>query len=243
MTDGRKTALITGASKGIGAAIAIQLAEDGFDIFLNYRSDHDGATIISDKIEALGVSCTLCPFDVTDIDAAESSLAPLIENAPYIIVNNAGFAKDTLFGLMDNDSWQGVLDVHLSGFFNITRTLLPKMMRKREGRIINIVSTAGQTGNAGQVNYSTAKAGLIGATRSLAVEVAKRNILINAVSPGFIETDMISDLPLDQIKKNIPLGRLGKPEDIANMVSFLCSDKAEYITGQTFSINGGIFTA
>ncbi|MGL1933227.1 MAG: 3-oxoacyl-ACP reductase FabG [Desulfotalea sp.] len=242
MTNSNKSALITGASKGIGAAIAIQLAYDGFDIYLNYRSDHDAAKEILEQVKGLGVNCILCPFDVTDYEATEIGLEPLLEAPPFAVINNAGFAKDTLFGLMDKNSWHNVLDVHLNGFYNVTRMLIPLMMRKRKGRIVNIVSTAGQTGNAGQVNYSAAKAGLIGATKSLAMEIAKRNILVNAVSPGFIETEMTSQLPIEQIKKLIPLGKLGKPEDVANMVSFLCSDKAEYITGQTFSINGGIFT-
>lgn len=242
MTTQRSSALITGASKGIGAAIALQLAQDGFDIFLNYRSDHKKAAEIANKIEATGVECTLLPFDVTNIEEVEKLLTPLLDNPPFILVNNAGFTADSLFGMMDDTSWYSVIDVHLNGFFNVTRALLPRMMRKRNGRIINIVSTSGQTGNPGQTNYSAAKAGLIGATRSLAVEVAKRNILVNAVAPGFIETEMLEGLPVDEIKKRIPLGKFGKPEDVAHMVSFLCSEKAQYITGQTFSVNGGIYT-
>lgn len=242
MATQRPSALITGASKGIGAAIALQLAQDGFDIFLNYRSDHKKAAEIATKIEATGVECTLLPFDVTNTEDVEKFLTPLLDPPPFALVNNAGFTADSLFGMMDDTSWYSVIDVHLNGFFNITRALLPRMMRKRNGRIINIVSTAGQTGNPGQTNYSAAKAGLIGATRSLAVEVAKRNILVNAVAPGFIETEMLKDLPVDEIKKRIPLGKFGKPKDVAHMVSFLCSEKAQYITGQTFSVNGGIYT-
>ncbi|OQY25542.1 MAG: 3-oxoacyl-ACP reductase [Desulfobacteraceae bacterium 4572_35.2] len=170
----------------------------------------------------------------------EAVLKPLLEEAvPFAIVNNAGFARDTLLAMMADNEWNDVLDVHLGGFFNVTRTVLPQMMRKRKGRIVNIVSTSGQTGVAGQVNYSTAKAGLIGATRSLAAEVAKRKILVNAVSPGFIETEMIEDLPLEHIVPMIPLGRVGKADEVANMVDFLCSDKSSYITGQVFSVNGG----
>lgn len=243
MTNPRLSALITGASKGIGAAIAVQLAQDGFDIFLNYRSDHAQAKIVAEQIKATGVSCTLLPFDVADGSAVEKNLAPLLDSPPFVLVNNAGFSADSLFGMMDDNSWKSVIDVHLNGFFNVTRTLLPRMMRKRKGRIINIASTAGQTGNPGQTNYSAAKAGLIGATRSLAVEVARRNILINAVAPGFIETEMLDGLPVDEIKKRVPLGRFGRPEEVAYMVSFLCSDKAQYITGQTFSVNGGIHTS
>lgn len=243
MSDSRPTALVTGASKGIGAAIAVQLAQDGFDIFLNYRSDHNQAERVAEQVKAAGASCTLLPFDVTDGEAVEAQLASLLDTPPFVLVNNAGFAADSLFGMMDDTSWTSVIDVHLNGFFNVTRTLLPRMMRKRKGRIINIASTAGQTGNPGQANYSAAKAGLIGATKSLAVEVAKRNILVNAVAPGFIETEMLEGLPVDEIKKRVPLGRFGKPEEVAYMVSFLCSDKAQYITGQTFSVNGGIFTS
>lgn len=213
------------------------------DIYLNYRSDHNGAQKVADSIKALGRECTLLPFDVACADASAKALEIFNDAPPFIVVNNAGFAKDTLLGLMDSESWHSVVDVHLSGFYNVTRTLLPQMMRKRQGRIINMASTAGQTGNAGQVNYSAAKAGLLGATRSLAVEVAKRNILVNAVAPGFIETDMLADFPAKEIAKRVPLGRLGTVEDVAHMVSFLCSDKAGYITGQTFSVNGGIYTA
>jgi len=239
----RKTALITGASKGIGAAIAIQLAKDGFDILLNYRKSHEQARGVAAEVEAAGGSCHLLPFDVADAAEVEKQLAPFLDTPPFVLVNNAGFTADSLFGMMDDNSWRRVIDVHLNGFFNVTRTLLPRMLRKRKGRIVNISSTAGQTGNPGQANYSAAKAGLIGATRSLAVEVAKRNILVNAVAPGFIETDMLAGLPVEEIAKSIPLGRLGKADDVAHMVSFLCSDKAQYITGQTFSVNGGIFTA
>lgn len=242
VTTTRSSALVTGASKGIGAAIGLQLAQDGYDIFLNYRSDHAKAEKIAEEITAIGVHCTLLPFDVANVEEVEKNLVPLLETPPYIVVNNAGFTADSLFGMMDDKSWCSVIDVHLNGFFNVTRTLLPRMMRKRKGRIINIVSTSGQTGNPGQVNYSAAKAGLIGATRSLAVEIAKRNILVNAVAPGFIDTDMLEGLPVDEIKKMIPLGKFGTPEDVAHMVSFLCSDKAQYVTGQTFSVNGGIYT-
>lgn len=235
-----KIALVTGGSKGIGAAIANSLALSGFDIWLNYRSDDGAAAKVKEQIEAAGVQCTLLPFDVADMAQTEAALKPLLEDdVPFAIVNNAGFARDTLLAMMSDNEWNDVLDVHLGGFFNVTRTVLPQMMRKRKGRIINIVSTSGQTGVAGQVNYSTAKAGLIGATRSLATEVAKRKILVNAVSPGFIETEMIEDLPLEHILPMIPLGRVGKAEEVANVVDFLCSDKSSYITGQVFSVNGG----
>lgn len=238
-----QTALITGASKGIGAAIALQLAEDGYDIWLNYRSDDEGARKTADEIQARGRECTLLKFDVTDEKAVEKVLDPLLEESvPYILVNNAGFARDSIMMMMSGNDWSSVLDVHLNGFFYVTRPVVSKMLRKRTGRIINIASTSGETGVAGQTNYSAAKAGLIGATRSLAVEVAKRNILVNAVTPGFIETDMVAELPVDEIRKRIPLKRLGSPADVAGAVSFLCSDKAGYITGQVIAVNGGIHT-
>ncbi|WP_321531591.1 3-oxoacyl-ACP reductase FabG [uncultured Desulfuromonas sp.] len=236
----RKIALVTGGSKGIGAAIAITLAQSGFDIWLNYRSDHDAATLVKNEIEQAGGQCLLLPFDVADIAACENALKPYLENAtPFAIINNAGFAKDTLLALMSSQEWNDVISVHLGGFFNVTRQVLPQMLRKRCGRVINIVSTSGQTGVGGQTNYSAAKAGMIGATRSLAMEVAKRKILVNAVAPGFIETEMTEELPLDKILPMVPLGRIGKAQEVADMVDFLCSDKAEYITGQVFSVNGG----
>jgi len=237
------TILVTGASKGIGAAIALQLAKDGFDIWLNYRSDQEGAEKIAAEIEGMGRQCALLKFDVADEAAVEEALTPLLgKDVPYGLVNNAGFARDGLMMMLGSDDWQNVLNVHLTGFFNVTKPVVTRMLRKRTGRIVNIASTSGQTGVAGQTNYSAAKSGLIGATRSLALEVAKRNILVNAVAPGFIETDMLSELPMDQIKGTIPMKRVGIPEEVAGVVSFLCSDKATYITGQTISVNGGIHT-
>ncbi len=242
-TEKNRIALVTGGSKGIGAAIAKELANDGFDIWLNYRGDHDGARAVATEIEDAGVSCILLPFDVADATQVRDILAPqLAESVPYVLVNNAGYARDGIMALMSDSDWNEVLDVHLGGFFNVTKQVLPGMIKKRQGRIVNIVSTSGQTGIGGQVNYSAAKSGLIGATRSLAMEVSKRKILVNAVAPGFIETEMTSALPhKEQILATIPLGRMGTVEEVSGMVGFLCSDRASYITGQVFSVNGGAY--
>lgn len=238
----RKIALVTGASKGIGAAIALVLARDGHDIWLNYRSDHMAATELSRQIIEIGVKCKLICFDVADPFAVTDALNPLLEvESPHILVNNAGFAKDTLMVWMGESEWNDVISVHLNGFFHVTKLLLVGMLKNRWGRVINIASTSGQSGMPGQVNYSAAKAGLIGATKSLAAECGKRGVLVNAVSPGFIETEMIEGLSKDKILPMIPLARIGKPEEIAEVVSFLCSDKASYITGQVISVNGGAY--
>jgi len=237
-----KIALITGGSKGIGAAIAQALAIDGFDIWLNYRRDHEAASKVAEKVEEEGAKCLLLPFDVSDPTDVLSHLTPLLENEiPYALINNAGFKKDIIMAWMTQEEWSDVLRVNLDGFFHVTKPVLNSMLRKKEGRIINIVSTSGQSGMPGQVNYSAAKAGLIGATKALAIEVAKRNILVNAVSPGFIETEMVNDLPKEKILPMIPLNRFGTPMEVAGVVSFLCSEKASYITGQVISVNGGVY--
>ena len=241
-SEDRNIALVTGASKGIGAGIALDLAKHGFDIWLNYRSDQAGARKVSGQIESLDRKCTELKFDVTDNDAVQQVLGKALEeDTPFAVVNNAGFARDNMLFWMEPKEWRDVLSVHLDGFFNVTRLVIANMIRKLKGRIINIVSTSGETGMPGQTNYSAAKAGLIGATKSLAREVAGRNILVNAVSPGFIETEMVRELPLDKILPTIPLGRMGTVQEVASVVTFLCSDVSGYITGQVIGVNGGVY--
>ena len=235
-------ALVTGASRGIGGAIAKSLAASGRFVYLNYQSNHIIAQQTLDQIKQQGGEGALLPFDVTDKEAAETAVGKIIaeKGKLEILVNHAGIRDDMLMVWMKQDNWQRVLDTNLTGFFNVTRLVVKNMLAKRYGRIINISSTSGQAGQAGQVNYSASKAGLIGATMALAKEIAKRNITVNALAPGFIETEMMEGLPLDQIAQSIPAGRLGQPEEVAEAVLFLCSKKASYITGQVLGINGGI---
>jgi len=242
MQEVSKIALITGASRGLGAAIAMRLAKAGYDIWANYRTNEIAAQTIQAQIEALGRTCHLLKFDVSNPDEVNSALNPLLEKSvPDIVVNNAGFNKDTLLMWMSLDEWKSVTDVTLTGFFLVTKAVLLGMMKRRSGRIINIVSTAGQSGLPGQTNYSAAKAGLIGATKSLAREVIKKNVIVNAVAPGFIETDMTANLPKEEIIKQIPSGRFGTAEEVAAVVEFLCSPESSYIVGQVISVNGGMY--
>jgi 3-oxoacyl-[acyl-carrier protein] reductase len=235
-------ALVTGASRGIGAAIAEELAARGNAILLNYRADEAGARAVQARIEAGGGTATLLPFDVTDAATTAAALAPWSEGdaALDIVVNNAGVARDAAFPAMTLPEWELVTRTTLDGFFNVTRPLIMPLVRRRRGRIINIASLSGLVGNRGQVNYSAAKAGLIGATRSLAQELAKRHITVNAVAPGLIDTEMLKDLPIDEATKRIPMRRLGRAAEVAKLVAFLASEDAAYITGQVIGINGGL---
>lgn len=233
---------ISGASRGIGAALAIYLAKHGFDIWLNYQSSHDAAATVKEAIEKEGCSCLLLPFDVADDEKTRESLEPLLDKSiPFGLIHNAGITRDTLLPMMKKQEWDDVINVHLNSFYTLGRLFSRAMVPKRQGRIISIASVSGETGQAGQVNYSAAKAGLIGASKALARELARRNILVNVVSPGLIETDMTHGLAVEQMMKFIPLNRLGSVDEVAGVVRFLLSDEASYITGQVISVNGGLY--
>ncbi len=235
-------ALITGASRGIGAAIAEALAAAGHPVILNYRGNTPAAEAVRDRVEGAGGQARLAPFDVRDHAAASAAIEELLAGGEPIgiVVNNAGVARDSPFPAMSLEDWRQVTRTTLDGFYNVTLPLVMPMVRRRWGRIINISSVSGVAGNRGQVNYSAAKAGLIGATRSLAQEVAKRGVTVNAVAPGLIETDMLEDAPVDEILRRIPMRRLGQPREVAELVAFLAGDGAAYITGQVIGINGGL---
>ncbi len=235
-------ALVTGASRGIGKAIAKALSRTGRFVYLNYNSNREKAENTLEEIINHGGRAQLLQFNVSSLKESEKAIKQIIKQKGKIdiLVNNAGIRDDMLMVWMKQETWQNVLDINLTGFFNVTRLAVKHMLPKRFGRIINISSTSGQTGQAGQVNYSASKAGLIGATKALAREVAKRDITVNAVAPGFIETEMTDDLKVKEMIKTIPAGRLGKPEEVAATIVFLCSKDAGYITGQVIGINGGI---
>jgi 3-oxoacyl-[acyl-carrier protein] reductase len=236
-----KTALIIGGSRGIGQVIALELAGNGFDIWLTYNRSPEAAEAVKAEIEAAGCSCELFGFDVSDYDATQSALAGRCEKEPpYAVVYNAGITRDNLAMFMTREEWDLVLKTNLDGFFNITKAVLFPMLAQKKGRIVAISSTSGQIGQAGQVNYSAAKAGLIGAVKALAREVGKKNILVNAVAPGVIDTEMTDHLPTEKILPLIPLGRTGSAQDVAATVRFLCSDEQNYIHGQVIGVNGGL---
>jgi len=240
--DSSETALVTGAGRGIGRAIAINLANSGRFVYINFHSNEKSAKKTLEHIREQGGKGSLIQFNVTDRQAAEDAVKKIISERKTIeiLVNNAGIRDDRLMVRMKEENWQQVLDTNLTGFFNVSRLVVKNMLSRRYGRIINISSASGQVGQAGQVNYSASKAGLIGATMALAKEIAKRNITVNALAPGFIETEMMEGLPMEQIAQTIPAGRLGRPEEVADAVLFLSSRQAAYITGQVLGINGGI---
>jgi 3-oxoacyl-[acyl-carrier protein] reductase len=240
---GSGIALVVGGSRGIGRAIALRLAKSGCDIWLTYRSNHQQAQETQGQIESLGRKCELLCFDISDLAATETALrAKAEETAPSIVVFNAGITRDNLLVWMKPEEWSAVVRTDLDGFYNVMNSVLFSMIRARNGRIVAVASVSGVVGQAGQVNYSAAKAGLIGACKALAREVGKRNICVNVVAPGLIETDMTANLPKEQILPLIPLNRFGKPDDVASVVEFLCREESMYIHGQVIGINGGLAT-
>ncbi|MFO1487260.1 MAG: 3-oxoacyl-[acyl-carrier-protein] reductase [Verrucomicrobiota bacterium] len=240
----KKIALVTGASRGIGRAIAVALAGAGCHVLVNFRSRHDEAAATLTQIAQAGGTGELCPFDVADSAAAETAVAKILQQHKTIdiLVNNAGIRQDALLVFMKPAQWNEVIATNLNSFFNVTQPVAKQMAMQRRGRIVTVASTAGQSGVEGQANYSAAKAGLIAASKSLAREVAKRGVTVNVLAPGFIESDMTKDLPAEQFLKQIPAGRFGKPEEVAAAAVFLCSDAASYITGAVLNINGGVYT-
>lgn len=238
-----ETILVTGSSRGIGRAIAIELAREGFDLVLHCRSRREEAEGVQAEIEQLGQQARVLQFDVADREAAREVLEADVEahGAPYGVVCNAGIARDGAFPALTGEDWDQVVHTNLDGFYNVLNPLLmPMIRRRRPGRIVTLSSVSGLTGNRGQVNYSAAKAGIIGASKALAVELAKRKITVNCVAPGLIRTEMIEDAPQEEILKMIPAQRVGEPEEVAALVAFLCSDKSGYITRQVISVNGGM---
>lgn len=239
----KRRVLVTGASRGIGAATAIELARQGFDITVHYHSNRDAAEAVKQQIIADGGSAELMQFDVSKRDQTREILeADVNDNgAFYGVVCNAGIAKDAAFPALTDEQWSDVIHTNLDGFYNVLHPLIMPMIRLRKGgRVVTLSSVSGLIGNRGQVNYSAAKAGIIGATKALAVELAKRKITVNCVAPGVIETDMTENIYVDEAKKMIPMGTFGQPQDVASAVSFLMSDSAGYITRQVISVNGGM---
>lgn len=239
-------ALVTGGSRGIGRAIAIRLAADGFAVIINYVSNLKAAEETFAEITAAGGTAELLRFDVSKPEEIEAALEAWETAHPddtvTVLINNAGIRRDNVLIFMQNDEWHSVVDTSLNGFFYTTRRLLKGMLSKRSGRIINISSLSGLKGLPGQANYSAAKAALIGATKALAQEVAPRKVTVNAICPGFIESDMTAGLDVNELKKLVPMRRFGTADEVAALASFLASDQAAYITGQAISINGGLYS-
>jgi len=242
-----KCALVTGGSRGIGRAICLKLAQElGYHVLINFQQNETAALETLAAIEAKGGSGSLLKFDVADKSAVDKALSTWESSHPEakleVIVNNAGIAKEGLFMWMPAEDWSSVINTTVNGFYHVTQFFIQKLLRQRYGRIINMISVSGVKGTAGQTNYSAAKAALLGATKALAQEVAKRNITVNAVAPGFIHSDMTADMDEKELKKLIPANRFGEPEEVADLVTFLASSKAGYITGEVININGGIYS-
>jgi len=237
----KKAAIVTGGGRGIGRAISIELATNGYYVIINYKANEAAAKETLEMVRQAGGDGNIFAFDVSDAAATKKAMAEITTHFEIaVLVNNAGINADGLFIMMPEKDWHSVVDTTLNGFYNVTRPVLKQMIRKKKGSIVSIASVAGLMGNRGQANYSAAKAGVIAASKSVSSEVARLGIRVNVVAPGLIQTEMIKDAPVDIIKKMIPMARIGKPEEVARVVKFLCSEDAAYVTGQVICVDGGM---